>query len=81
MTLQSATFLLRMARCSLSTPVRWIDAHRSITWFALWSREAAFQNVSRCAKSAEISRHLVTLTGLELGLTAAELNPDRRHTH
>lgn len=46
---------------------------KDITWFALWSLEAAFPNTSRCAKSVEISRHLVTLTGLRLGLTAAEL--------
>jgi hypothetical protein len=46
---------------------------KDITWFALWSHEAVFPNVSRCAKSAEISRHLATLSGLGLGLTAAEL--------
>lgn len=46
---------------------------KDITWFALWSPEAAFPRASRCAKSAEISRHLATLTGLRLGLTAADL--------
>lgn len=46
---------------------------KDITWFALWSREAAFPNASRCVKSVEVSRHLVTSTGLGLGLTAAQL--------
>jgi len=46
---------------------------KDITWFALWSREAAFPNVSRCAKSTEISRHVGTLSGLRLGLTTSEL--------
>lgn len=46
---------------------------KDITWFALWSREAVFPNKSRCAKSDEISRHLITQSGLGLGLTAAEL--------
>jgi hypothetical protein len=44
-----------------------------VTRFALWSREGAFPNASRCAKSSKISRHLFTVSGLGLGLTAAEL--------
>jgi hypothetical protein len=44
-----------------------------ITYFAIWSREAAFPDALRCTPSAGVSRRLATDSGLRLGLTAAEV--------
>jgi hypothetical protein len=46
----------------------WID----ITWFALWSRDAAFPRASQCAPSKLVSQKLRTESGLGLGLTKAD---------
>jgi hypothetical protein len=46
---------------------------RDITWFAIWSREAAYPNRSQCASSTLISQNLATASGLRLGLTKNEL--------
>jgi len=45
---------------------------KDITWFALWSRKAAFPSASRCTMSAEVSQNLSTQSGLRLGLTKAQ---------
>ncbi|MGB9073054.1 MAG: hypothetical protein WCC22_10330 [Terriglobales bacterium] len=44
-----------------------------ITWFALWSREAAFPHASQCTPSKMVSRGLGTQSGVRLGLTKADL--------
>jgi len=46
---------------------------KDITWFALWSREAAFPHTSQCTPSKLVSRSLGTQSGLRLGLTKADL--------
>jgi hypothetical protein len=46
---------------------------KDMTWFAIWSREAAYPNPSQCASSTLISRSLATASGLRLGLTKNEL--------
>ena len=43
-----------------------------ITWFALWSREAGYRQVSRCARSKSVFRTLATASGLRLGLNERE---------
>lgn len=44
-----------------------------ITWFALWSHEAAFLHTSQCTPSKLVSRSLRTQSGIRLGLTKAAL--------
>lgn len=44
-----------------------------VTYFAVWSREAAFPNALKCTSSASVSRSLSTDSGLRLGLTDAEV--------
>jgi hypothetical protein len=46
---------------------------KNITWFALWSREAAFPHASQCMSSKAVSRSLHTKSGIRLGLTKADL--------
>lgn len=46
---------------------------KDITRFALWSREAAFPDVSSCTASSDISNALATQSGLRLGLSAPVL--------
>jgi hypothetical protein len=46
---------------------------KNVTWFALWSRNAAFPHASRCTPSAEVSQKLSTQSGLRLGLTEAQV--------
>jgi hypothetical protein len=43
-----------------------------ITWFAIWSREAAFPHRSECSPSKLVSRTLSTASGLRLDLTRTE---------
>ncbi len=45
----------------------------NITWFAIWSREAAFPHASQCIPSKVVSRSLHTQSGIRLGLTKADL--------
>jgi hypothetical protein len=45
---------------------------KDITWFAVWSREAAYPHVSRCTPSKLVTRSLRTQSGLRLGLTKSE---------
>ena len=45
-----------------------------ITWFAVWSREAAFPHYSRCTSSRLVSRNLSTESGLRLGLTREKVD-------
>ena len=45
----------------------------NVTWFALWSREAAFPHAAQCAHSKLVSRDLAAQSGLRLGLTKQEL--------
>jgi hypothetical protein len=44
-----------------------------ITWFAIWSREAAFPHTAQCSPSKLISRSVRTSSGLRLDLTKSEL--------
>jgi hypothetical protein len=46
---------------------------KDITWFAIWSREAAYPHPSQCASSTLVSQNLATASGLRLGLTKNEL--------
>lgn len=46
---------------------------KDITWFALWSRTAAFPHTSQCTPSAKVSQSLSTRSGLRLGLRQAQL--------
>jgi len=46
---------------------------KDITWFALWSREAAFPQASQCTPSELVSGNLSTKSGLRLGLSLPEL--------
>ncbi len=46
---------------------------KDITWFALWSKTAAFPNASQCTPSARVSHDLSTASGLRLGLTQEQL--------
>jgi len=46
---------------------------KDITWFAIWSREAAYPTPSHCAPSTLISQKLATASGLRLGLSKNEL--------
>ena len=46
---------------------------KDITWFALWSREAAFPHSSKCTPSKLVSRSLSTESGLQLGLSSEKL--------
>lgn len=50
-----------------------MGAWKDITWFALWSSEAAFPHSSRCTPSKEVSRNVSTASGLRLGLTEQKL--------
>jgi|SRR5579864_2766315 hypothetical protein len=43
-----------------------------ITWFALWSHEAAYPHASRCTPSKLVTRSLSTESGVRLGLTKEE---------
>jgi hypothetical protein len=44
-----------------------------ITWFALWSHEAAYPHASRCTPSKLVTRSLSTESGVRLGLTKEEV--------
>src|SRR5450755_3190242 len=46
---------------------------KDITWFALWSREAAFPQSSQYVPSKLVSRSLSTESRLQLGLTREQL--------
>lgn len=46
---------------------------KDITWFAIWSREAAFPHASQCASSTLVSQSVSTDSGLRLGLTKNEV--------
>jgi hypothetical protein len=46
---------------------------QDITWFGIWAREAKFPHSSDCSPSRRVSRALKTASGLQLGLTRADL--------
>ncbi len=46
---------------------------KDITWFALWSREAAFQHSPQCTPSTLVSRRISTDSGLHLGQPKEQL--------
>lgn len=46
---------------------------KDVTWFAIWSRRAAYPHSSQCASSPLVSENLATTSGLRLGLTKNEL--------
>jgi hypothetical protein len=50
-----------------------MGAWTDVTWFAIWSREAAFPHRSQCASSTLVSQSLATDSGLHLGLTKKEV--------
>ena len=45
---------------------------KDLTWFALWSREAAFPH-AQCSASKLVSRSLSTASGLKLDISTAEM--------
>jgi len=46
---------------------------KDVTWFALWSQDAAFPQAAQCAPSKIVSRALSTASGLRLDLSRVEL--------
>jgi hypothetical protein len=46
---------------------------KDVTWFAIWSREAAFPHASQCASSTLVSQSVATDSGLRVGLTKKEV--------
>jgi len=45
-----------------------------LTWFALWSRKAAYPRVASCTPSESVFHNLTTRSGLRLGLSQREAN-------
>jgi hypothetical protein len=50
-----------------------MGAWKDVTWFAIWSHEAAFPHASQCASSILVSQSIATDSGLRLGLTKKEV--------
>ncbi len=46
----------------------------AITWFGLWSKEAAYRGRSHCTPSTLVSRNVATRSGLGLGLTQEQVH-------
>ncbi len=46
---------------------------KDVTWFGIWSHEAAFPHASQCASSTLVSQKIATDSGLRLGLTKKEV--------
>jgi hypothetical protein len=46
---------------------------KDLTWFALWSREAAFPQAAECTTSKLVSRSLSTASGLKLDISRTEM--------
>jgi len=46
---------------------------KDLTWFALWSREAAFPQAAQCTPSKLVSRSLSTASGLKLDMSRTEM--------